>query len=171
MSFYETSFFPTSLEEGFHLDPSTRNLETINVFKKIYILSFILPFENSIFNIFDPEGLKLFISLRLGFSHLNEHCFRHNFQECLNPLCTCSLEIENTSHYLLHCHHNTPLRADLTNSKKTFVVDFESLSDSIKVEILLYGDSWCIDNQNNSILSASIKNIKKTKRFDCFLFD
>ena len=32
-------------------------------------------------------------------------------------------------------------RIDLTNSVKTFVVDFESLSDCKKVEILLYGDS------------------------------
>ena len=83
----------------------------------------------------------------------------------------CSLETETISHYLLHCDYNTPFRTDLTNSVKTFVVDFESLSDSKKVEILLYGDSWCNDNQNNSILSASINHIKKTKRFDCPLFD
>ena len=31
-------------------------------------------------------------------SHLNEHKFRHNFQDCLNPLCSCSLEIEDTVH-------------------------------------------------------------------------
>ena len=64
-----------------------------------------------------------------------------------------------------------PFPADLTNSVKTFVVDFESLSDSKKVEVLLYGDSRCDDNRNNSILSDSINHIKKTKRFDCSLFD
>ena len=147
-----------------------RNSETINTFKQ-KLLPFIGPLESSIFNIFDPEGLKLLSRLLLGFSHPKEHRFWHNFQECLNPLCTCSLETEDTSHYLLHCHHNTPFRTYRTNSVKTFVVDFESLSDSKKVEVLLYGDSRCDDNQNNSILSDSINHIKKTKRFDCSLFD
>ena len=41
-------------------------------------------------NIFDPKGLKLLTRLRLEFSHLNEHRFRHNFEECVNPLCSCS---------------------------------------------------------------------------------
>ena len=57
------------------------------------------------YNIFDPIGLKLLTRLRLGFSHLNEHKFRHNFQDCLNPLCLCSLEIEDTIHYLLQCQY------------------------------------------------------------------
>ena len=55
--------------------------------------------------------------------------FQHNFRECLDPCCMCSLEIESTSHYLLQCYHSTPFRTDLTNSVKTFVVEFESLSD------------------------------------------
>ena len=54
------------------------------------------------------------------------------------------------------------------NSVKTFVVDFESLSDSKKLEIVLYEDSRCDDNKNNSILSASINYIT---RFDCSFFD
>ena len=60
------------------------------------------------FKHFWHKGLKLLTRLRVGFSHLNELRFRHNFQECLNPLCACSLEIEITTHYLLHCHLNTP---------------------------------------------------------------
>ena len=99
--YFKSSFFPASLEEWFQLDPSIRNSETINAFKQPLLPS-ISPLENSIFNIFDPEGLKLLTRLRLGFSHLNEHRFRQNFQECLNPLRTCSLETENTSHHLLH---------------------------------------------------------------------
>ena len=31
--------------------------------------------------------------LRLGFSHLNENRFRHNFKDYKNCLCSCSLEI------------------------------------------------------------------------------
>ena len=103
-------FFPASIKEWFHLDPSIRNYKKYNkaiTASRQKILPFIRPLENSILNIFDPVGSKLLIRLRLGFSHLNEHRFRHNFQKCLNPLYTCSLETENTSHDLLHCHHKT----------------------------------------------------------------
>lgn len=51
--------------------------------------------------------------LRLRFSHLSENCVRHNFQECLNPLCTCNLEMENTYHYLLYCYHYSNFRIGL----------------------------------------------------------
>ena len=54
------------------------------------LLSFIRPVQNNIFNIFDPIGLKFLTRLRLGFSHLNEHRFRHTFQDCMNTLCSCS---------------------------------------------------------------------------------
>ena len=36
-------------------------------------------------------------------SHLREHKFKHNFQGCLNPICSCGFDIESTSHFLLHC--------------------------------------------------------------------
>ena len=94
-----------------------------------YVRLSFRPSENGIFNIFDPEGLKILTSLRLAFFDLNKHRFQHNFQECLNPLCACSLEIENTSHYLLRCHHKTPFCTDLTNSVKTFTVEIVFLLD------------------------------------------
>ena len=157
-------FFSTSLEKWFHLDPSIRNSDTIIAFKQKLLL-FIRPSENIIFDIFYPHGLKLLIRLRLN---AYVHRFWHNFQYCLNPLGACSLETGNTSHYLLHCHHNFPFLIDLTNSVKTFAANFESLSDSRKVES---GNSRHDDDKSNSILSASIYYIKNTKRFDCSLCD
>ena len=136
------SYFPSSLEEWFHLKLSIGNSANINAFKQ-KLLPFICPLENSILNVFDQEGLKLLTRLRLGFSHLNEHRFRHNFQECLEPLCTCSLETENTSHYLLHCYHNALFCIDLMKSVKT----------SINIKLLL------------------LNYIAKAKPFDCFPFD
>ena len=126
----------------FHLELSIGNSANINAFKQ-KLLPFICPLENSIFNVFDQEGLKLLTRLRLGFSHLNEHRFGHNFRECLEPLCTCSLETENTSHYLLHCYHNALFCIDLMKSVKT----------SINIKLLL------------------LNYIAKPKPFDCFLFD
>ena len=89
---FKLSFFPATLSDWFNLDPSIRNSESISSFKT-KLLSFIRPVQSNVYNIFDPQGLKLLARLRLGFSHLNEHRFRHNFQDCINPLCSCSLEI------------------------------------------------------------------------------
>ena len=55
------------------------------------------PIQNSIFKVHDPLGIKFLIRLRLGLSHLNEHRLRRNFQDCLNTLCFCSLEVESTT--------------------------------------------------------------------------
>ena len=39
--------------------------------------------------------------LRLGLSH--KYKFNHNFQKCINPLCSCGMDIVSTSHFFLHC--------------------------------------------------------------------
>ena len=109
--------------------------------------------------------------LRLGFSHLNEHRLRHNFQDCMNLLCSSSLEIEDTSHYLLHCHHFSQYRIDLINSVKSILENFESLSDNVKKDILLYGDSRLDGNKNKFILEVTLTYIKSTDRFLGSIFD
>ena len=58
----------------------------------------------------------------------------------MNPLCFCSLEIEDISHYLMHCHHFYHLRIDLMRGVKSVWDNFESISDNNK-DVLLYGDS------------------------------
>ena len=55
------------------------------------------------FCIYEPFGVKLFTSLRLQFSHLNEHKFRHGFTDTINPMCTCGTEVETTEDFLLCC--------------------------------------------------------------------
>ena len=57
-----------------------------------------------------------------------------NSQDCLNPLCSCSLEIEDTSYYLLHCQHFFNHCIDLINSVKSFIINFESMTDNKKRE-------------------------------------
>ena len=46
-----------------------------------------------IYNTHIPIRLKLLTGLRLGLSHLNEHKFKHNFQDYINPLCTFGVRI------------------------------------------------------------------------------
>ena len=76
---FKYSFFPSTLNDWFRLDINIRNSESILLFKN-RLLFFIRPNRSNTYCIFDPIGLKLLTHLRLGLSHLNEHKFRHNFQ-------------------------------------------------------------------------------------------
>ena len=38
-------------------------------------------------------------------SHLREHKFKYNFQDLLNPICSCDLDIKSFTHFLLHSDH------------------------------------------------------------------
>ena len=58
--------------------------------------------KKSTYNICDIEGVGYLIKLRVRFSSLNEHKFRHNF-DSLTPSCACGIENENNEHFLLHC--------------------------------------------------------------------
>ena len=59
--------------------------------------------SNSIYNIHNPLGVKYLTRLRIGFSHLKERKFKHNFQDSIDPMCSCSRDIETTIHSFLHC--------------------------------------------------------------------
>ena len=161
---FKYSFFPSTLNEWFKLDDSIRNSESIEIFKS-KLLSLIRPVQSNIYSIFDEKGLKLLTRLRLGLSHLNEHKFRHNFRDCLSPLCSCSLEIEDTSNYLLQCHHFSNRRKDLMNSVNSIIPNFESMNDNMKKDILLYGDSRFDENKNKIILEATINYLKNSETF------
>ena len=134
---YKNSFFPSALSDWFQLDVAIRNSESIAIFKS-RLLSFIRPMQSDVYNIFDPIGLKFLTRLRLDFSHLNEHRFRHNFQDCLKPLCSYSLETEDTKHYLLHYHYFSQHRIDLINIVKYIFEGFDSLSGNAKKKIYFY---------------------------------
>ena len=70
----------------------------------LIILNFHLrPLENDKCGIYDLLGVRLFNRLRLGFSHLREYKFRHNFVDTLTLLCSSSLEIEDTDYCFLRC--------------------------------------------------------------------
>ena len=100
---FQVFFFSLLLiNDWFRLDINIRNPELTSLFKS-RLLSFIRSNQSNIYNLFDPICLKLLTRFRLGLSHVNEQKFHHNFQDCLNSLCSGSLEIEETTHYLLHC--------------------------------------------------------------------
>ena len=91
---FKYSFFPYTIVRWNKLDVTVGNDKSFFIFKNFF-LNIGRPNQNSIFKIHDPLGIKLLARLIVGLSHLNEHRFRHNSQDCLNPLCSCSLEVES----------------------------------------------------------------------------
>ena len=87
-----------------------------------------------------------------------EHRFNHNFQNCINPLCTCSLEVESISHFSLHCLHYNDIRETLLNELKSIDENILKLSGNKLINLLLYGDSKFDSNENTKLLNAAIIN-------------
>ena len=83
---FNSSFYPYSTKEWFALSKEIRNIVSVNKFKEI-ILSFIRTKKDSVFEIHDTKVLKLLTRLRLNFSHLNKHKYRHGFKDTVNPIC------------------------------------------------------------------------------------
>ena len=96
-------FFSWTIRESNKLDLDI-DKSTYSVFRQ-HLLKVIRPKPSASFNVCNFAGLHLLTRLQLGLSHLNEHRFNRNFQNCINPLCRCSLEVESTSHFFLHCLH------------------------------------------------------------------
>ena len=134
------------------------------------LLNFIRPKESKVYNFNDAIGIKLITRLRLVFSHLREHKFKHNIQDTLNPLCSCSIEVESTSHYFLRCHFYDALRATLMNDLRNIDSDLPALRDENLTNILLYGNQIYDDKANQIILMHVIRYIKDSQRFDEPLF-
>ena len=57
------------------------------------------------------------------------------------------------------------------NSVKSILENSESLSDNVKKDKLLYGDSRLRENKNKFILEATLTYIKSTDRFSKSIFD
>ena len=167
---FKNSFLPYAIKEWNKLDSEIRNAKTYASFRKM-LLNFIRPIGNSTYKIYDPLGIKLLTRLRLGFSHLSEHKFRHNFADSLNPLCSCSLETESTLHFFLRCQNYTTLRRALMTDLKNINDAIMSLNESDLLHVMLYGSKKFDNNMNISILTATIKFIKGTERFDQPLFN
>ena len=63
------------------------------------LLKFTQPRPNLVHKIHVPLELKLLKRLRLGFSHLNKRRFNHIFKNCINPLYSCSFEVELAKYF------------------------------------------------------------------------
>ena len=68
--------------------------------------------------------------LQLGLGHLRDHKFKNSFQDCLNPLCSCGVEVETTVHYLLHCP-NYLMRTLMSNIKPVLMSNIKPVLPNV----------------------------------------
>ena len=112
--YFKNSFIPYVVRESNRLSSEIRNSISYQEVRKS-LLFFIKSTCYSLFSIHHPVGVTLLVRLRLGFSHLHEHKFRHTLHDTLNPLCSYNLKPETTSHYLLCCCNFSSACLDLMN--------------------------------------------------------
>ena len=89
-------------------------------------------------------------------SHLREHKFKHNFQDCLNPICSRGVDIESTSHFLLHCPTFNDERYTLISALNDNDWKLLELTKSFLSQTLLYANTLFDQEKNTRILNATI---------------
>ena len=90
----------------------------------------------------------------------------NNFQDTLNPLCTCGCDVENKCHFLLHCSNFLTERNTLLNKITHINSNILNQADATITKTLLFGNSKYSSKINLQTLNASIDFILTSKRFD-----
>lgn len=73
-----------------NLSPKIFNSASYLIFRNT-LANFLRPSDNKIFNMDNQVGIQLLNRLRLDFSYLRKHKFRHNFEETINHICSDSI--------------------------------------------------------------------------------
>ena len=162
---FKNSFFPYTIIEWNKVDIDIRKSKSYATFRNT-LLKLGRPIQRAIYSISNPVAVGLKLLTCHGLSHLNEHRFNHNFQNCINPLCSCSLKIESTSHFLLHCHHYTKIRVTLLNSIAEIIGNTFNINDECLVNLLLFGSKKYTEIDNSHIVNTAIKYLLDSGRFN-----
>ena len=165
---FASTYFHNTLFEWNLLDDETRNSKSLLHFKN-KLLAIVRPIRNSTYKICDISGVKLLTKLRVQFSPLNEHRFKHAF-DCLSPVCFCGKDNENNKHFLLHCPLYDVLRRDLFDQLSDVpgldIASINNIDDDTLCDRLLFGNPSLGTIENRVILDATISFLKNSGRLD-----
>ena len=133
---FSHTYFHNILVEWNALDKDIRKSNTLGEFKG-KLLAKIRPSKKSVFEVHDIRGLRCLTKLRVKFSPLNEHKFRHNF-DSRSPVCACNSGIEDDEHFLLHCPIYDQMRNGLLGHLSDIPgLELGNLSSEALCELLL----------------------------------
>ena len=157
-------FFPDAVSSWNKLISHFTTMPPIGSFKS-HIISLIRPSAKNTFKIHDPIGLRFLFRLRLNLSPLRSHKFHYNFNDVSSDICLCNQGVENTEHTLLSCPYYVIEREFMIRSVNNILQNYDLPGVIDSYMFYLYGHHLLGDNDNRSILCATIKFIKDTKRF------
>ena len=160
---FKKAFFPYCIDEWNRVNPEVGNAKSMHKFK---IPIKIEKFKNSLYNVYDPLGVKLLSRLRLQFSHLNEHESRHGFKDTTDPTFPCGTEVETNHNFLLRCRYFFSQRPELFDNLYNLDPSFSKLNNKEKVAYLLYSSTSNPNTLNKVFINLVIKLLELTGRFD-----
>ena len=138
---------------------------TVHTRIKRKLLLKIRPTENSVYNIYDIEGVRILTKWRLKFGALNEHRFRNRFN-IVSLLCNCGTTNEDSKHFLLHCPMFYHLRRNLLGQlSEVLSMAISNFDSDVVCSLMLYGNSELPYIVNRMILEATLEYIKSCRRF------
>ena len=97
---------------------------------------------------------------------MRERKFKHSFQDTINPLCSCVLDIESTEHFLLERPQFANERCTLLSTIDNINYKLPENTDSILTQTLFFGDTLFKINGNTKVLNTTINFVLMTKRFE-----
>ena len=160
---YANSFFPYCINHWETLDGDIKYSTSVQKFKD-NINDQIRP-EPSFCCNRNKHGMKLLTQIRVDFSDLRDHRFDHKFN-CPSPICSCGIDDETSSHFLLCCPRYKNLRQTyLSKISQIINSDVTILPKDHLTDLLLYGSKAYNDISNELILSETILFIYKSERF------
>ena len=132
---------------------------------KASLLKMGRPHANSTYIIHNPVGIRLLTRLRFDLSHLNGHKFRHNFADCVNPLCSFSIKPETIFHFFLYCRNFVNIRRKLFDKIKLLDETLLQLNDESLLTLLLFSGNIYNEQVNVQIQNASTDYTIDSDRF------
>ena len=115
-----------------------------------------------IYGLRDIVGIKRLMKLRVEFSALNEHRFRHNF-DSVSQLCLCGMGNEDNAHFLLHFHRFDVMRPDVLGRLSEIPgLDLTNMDSKALCELLLFGSAQLTIIANRIILESIMLFIERS---------
>ena len=124
------------------LNVNILNSAYCNAFKKV-ILKLIRPEPNQVFTVDSSEWLKFLTRMRLGLSHVVDHKSRHNFRNCVGPICRSGQRFETSTHFTLHCSNHP------SAWQKNFFSTILKQIDQVITQLLPFGNEKLKAAQKN----------------------
>ena len=138
-SFYR-SYFPATIRQWNTLPEALRSIQSLSDFTRQVWRRFGAPESPPLHSYGTKVGNTHHTRLRIGLTTLNAHLFQIQHHNTTSPACSCGHHNEDTNHYILWCPLHNIHRVNLFNELRKLIPNFDNLSTTIKIKILLYGE-------------------------------